>query len=255
VAFSSYHGVDVIPPEVRALEIFLADAAEFSGSAGVALTAAAAVAHFCALDGFKSPFLAPRFGKIMRGIRLSYSKPVKPKRPFTPAHIVSFMRLARMGMLREWRAALPLALCFQQLLHGAECFDLDGSNVVRFDGFYKVTVDVLKNHSEGFSFCGPIDLGRPNCMGLFMKDFSAVMGITLGLAASFFACKLAQVQGILRAVPNKRVAIPTMRNACKVLIVASGLNPSEYATHSSKRGGALEAMRQGLSDAQITELG
>jgi hypothetical protein len=164
VAFSSYHGVDVMPPEIRALEIFLADAAEFSGSAGVASTAAAAVAHFCALEGFESPFLAPRFGKILRGIRLSYSKPVKLKRPFTPAHIVSFMRLARTGALREWRAALPLALCFQQLLCGAECFNLDGSNFIRYDGFYEVTVDVWKNHPEGFSFRVPIDLGVPTAL-------------------------------------------------------------------------------------------
>jgi hypothetical protein len=164
VAFSSYHEVDVMPPEVLALEIVLADAAEFSGSSGVALTAATAMAHFCGLDGFESPFLAPRFGKIMRGICLWYSKPVKQKRPFTLAHIVSFMRLARTGRLREWRTALPLALCFQQLLCGAECFNVDRSNVVRFNGFYKVRVDVSKNHPEGFSFRVPIDLGVPTAL-------------------------------------------------------------------------------------------
>jgi hypothetical protein len=35
---------------------------------------------------------------------------------------VTFMNLARKGTLREWRAALPLSLCFQQLLRGVECF-------------------------------------------------------------------------------------------------------------------------------------
>jgi hypothetical protein len=46
-----------------------------------------------------------------------------------------------------------------------------------------------------------------------------------------------------------------MRNACKLLIVAAGLNPVYFATHSSKRGGTLEAMKQGLRDIQIQELG
>jgi hypothetical protein len=47
---------------------------------------------------------------------LTHGKAAKPKNPFIPAHIILFMNLARSGMLREWRAALPLALCFQQLL-------------------------------------------------------------------------------------------------------------------------------------------
>jgi hypothetical protein len=118
-AFAAFHEVDVLPPEVRALEIFVVDTVEFSGSAGIAATTAAAVSHFCALEGFESPFGLPSFGKILRGIRNSYGKAARPKRPFTPEHIVTFINLARKGTLREWRAALPLALCFQQLLLGS----------------------------------------------------------------------------------------------------------------------------------------
>jgi hypothetical protein len=46
-----------------------------------------------------------------------------------------------------------------------------------------------------------------------------------------------------------------MHGCCKDLIVAAVLDPSVYATHSSKRRGTLEAMKAGLSDAQIQELG
>jgi hypothetical protein len=113
-----------MPPEVRGLEIFMADLAEFSGSSGVAAMTAAAVTHFCALEGVDSPFAFPRFGKIMRGIKLSYGKAARPKKPFTAEDIVGFMNLARNGNLKEWRAALPLALCFQLLLRVPECFDL-----------------------------------------------------------------------------------------------------------------------------------
>jgi hypothetical protein len=46
-----------------------------------------------------------------------------------------------------------------------------------------------------------------------------------------------------------------MRAACKRLIEAVGLDPSLYASHSCKRGGALAAMEAGLSQVQIQDLG
>jgi hypothetical protein len=152
IFFAAYHGVDVMPPDMRGLEIFLADTAMLSGSGGVAAATAAAVAHFCALEGYISPFSAPRFSKILRGFRLEYSKPVKPKKPFLRKHIIAFMEFARFGSVLDWRAALPMALCFQQLLRGVEAFDLNGSNVVRHTGFFDVTVELSKNHITGFSF-------------------------------------------------------------------------------------------------------
>jgi hypothetical protein len=90
----------------------------------------------------------------LRGIRLTHGKATKAKEPFTPAHIVNFMDLARKGTLREWRAALPLALCFQHLLRGVECFDLNGSNVSQHADFFRVTVETSKNHPEGIQFPG-----------------------------------------------------------------------------------------------------
>jgi hypothetical protein len=79
VVFATSHSVDIMPSEIRALEIFIADTAELSGSAEVAATAAAAVAHFCALEGFVTPFGCPRFGKILRGIRSSFGKAATPR--------------------------------------------------------------------------------------------------------------------------------------------------------------------------------
>jgi hypothetical protein len=206
------------------------------------------VAQFCALQGFGSPCDFPRFGKLLRGIRLTHGKAAKAKEPFTPAHIVTFMDLARKGTFREWRAALPLALCFQQLLQGVECFDLNGSKVSQHVDFFRVTVEMSKNHPEGFSFWVKIDNDRSNCVGRFMANFIETMGIKLGDDKSFFACQLAQTGGLLRAAPTCKVASLTMRNASKLLIVAAGLNPVSFATHSSKRGGRLEAMKQGLTD-------
>jgi hypothetical protein len=91
----------------------------------------AAVAHFCALEGYISPFSASRFSKILRGIRLEYSKPVKLKKPFLRKHIIAFMEFARFGSVLDYRASLPIALCFQQLLRGVKAFDLNGANLVR----------------------------------------------------------------------------------------------------------------------------
>jgi hypothetical protein len=170
-AFAALHEVEIMPPDVRALEIFIADSAEFSGSSGVALTAAAAISHFSALQRFGSPCEFPRFNKMLRGIRLTHGKAAKPKEPFTPGHIITFMNLARKGTLREWRAALPLALCFQQLLRGVECFNLNGSNVFHRKDFFPVTVETSKNHPKGFTFRVKVEDGRPSCVGVFMSNF------------------------------------------------------------------------------------
>jgi hypothetical protein len=121
--------------------------------------------------------------------------------------------------------------------------------------FFRVKVETSKNHPLGFSFRVKFYRERPNCVGVFMADFIDVMGIKLGDLKLFFACKLTQTGGILQAAAVEKVALSTMRNACKLLIVAAGLDPATYATHSSKRGGALEAMKKGLSDIQIQELG
>jgi hypothetical protein len=100
-----------------------------------------------------------------------------------------------------------------------------------------------------------VDRERPNCVGVFMLDYMILMEIRVGDSGSFFACKLACIGGILQADPSERVSDLTMRASCKTLIAASGLDPSEYATHLSKRGGALMALQAGLSTAQIQELG
>jgi hypothetical protein len=85
------------------------------------------------------------------------------------------------------------------------------------------------------------------------------MGIKLGDEKSFFACKISGcISGCgkgLKSVPTSKLAVLRMRSCCKDLIEAAGLDPTAYATHSSKRGGAIEAMKAGLSDAQIQELG
>jgi hypothetical protein len=244
-----------MPPEVRGLEIFLADLSELTGSSGVTLMTAAAVTHFFSLEGFDSPFTFPRFGKIMRGIKASYGKAAKPRWPFTTDDIVKFMWKARSGSLKDWRVALLLALCFQQLLRGTECFDLNGSNVSINDGYLGVVVETSKNHPKGFSFRVHVNRERPNCVGVFMLHYIILMEIRVGDPGSFFVCKLTSTGGILRAVPSERVSDSTMRASCKILIAATGLDPSEYATHSSKRGGALMALQAGLSTAQIQELG
>jgi hypothetical protein len=88
-----------------------------------------------------------------------------------------------------------------------------------------------------------------------MADFIKMMGIKLSDDKSFFACQLTQTGGVLRAAPTCKVALLTMRNACKLLIVTAVLNPVSFTTHLSKRGGTLEAMKQGLTDIQIQELG
>jgi hypothetical protein len=187
----------------------------------------------------------------MRGVRLSLGKAAVPKRPFSRENIITFMDAVRTGLLLDWRAALPLALCFQQLLRGAECFELKGSNVVRQPTFFLVEVKSAKNLPEGFSFQVPIDPARSHCVGQSIVK----MGVKLGEEMSYFACWVGTVKGVLKSTATTKVANLTMRAACKRLIEAVGLDPSLYASHSCKRGGVLAAMEAGLSQVQIQDLG
>jgi hypothetical protein len=236
VAFADYHEVETMPPDSRGQEIFIADSAKLSGSAGIANSTQAAVAHFISLEGYESPFFSPRFLKILRGMKAAFGRATRPKKPFLCEHIVSFMRHARGGSLLDWRAALPLALCYQQLLRGAECFELNGSKVVRHPNFFMVEVDSSKNISDGFSFKLHIEPERPHCVGMFLADYVARMGVILGDKDSFFACKIGQTKGVLSAVPLLKVTNSTMRSACKKLIKAVGMSLTDYALHSCKRG-------------------
>jgi hypothetical protein len=165
------------------------------------------------------------------------------------------MDLARAGDFMDWRAAFPMAHCYQQLLRGAECFTLNGSNVIRGREAFQVVVETLKNHPEGFEFSVPIDRERPSCVGRFMEDYMAKMGIRLGDPQSFFACTVAKTRGVWSAIHSMRVVDSTIRAAYKSLIKASGLAPGDYATHSCKRGAALDALKAGLTGPQIQDLG
>jgi hypothetical protein len=133
-------------------------------------------------------------------------------------------------------------------------FRLVGANVVITAVGFKVTVETSKNHPEGFEFDVLVE-DRLHDNGHFMVDYIGVMGIRVEDAGSHFACKLAKVKGIFKAYPGVRVADATMRKACKVLIADSGLDPTLYATHSCKHGAALEALKAGLTDIQIQDLG
>jgi hypothetical protein len=255
VAFADYHEVETMPPDPRGLEIFIADSAKLSGLAGVANLTAAAVAHFIALEGYESPFSSPRFSKILRGVKVAFGKAARPKKPFLWEHIVTFLNQARRGSLLDWRAALPLALCYQQLLGGAECFELNGSNVISHPNFFMVEVDSSKNIPDVFSFKLHVEPERPHCVGMFLADYIARMGVVLGAKESFFACKIGQTKGVLSAVPSSKVTNSTMRSACKKFIEAVGMDSSEYASHSCKRGAALAALEAGLSQVQVQDLG
>jgi hypothetical protein len=134
-----------------------------------------------------------------------------------------------------------------------------GGRVVRPQRVERGEVETSKNYPEGFTFRVPVDEARPNCVGVFLSDYITVMGIKLGDEKSFFAYKISgRTSGRgkgLKLVPMSKLALSKMRSCCKDLIEAEGLDRTAYAMHSSKRGGTIEAMKAGLTDAQIQELG
>jgi hypothetical protein len=54
----------------------------------------------------------------------------------------------------------------------------------------------------------PIDPLKTHCVGKFLADYIVKMGVVLGDPASFFACKVAKVRGIMRSTASVRWPIP-----------------------------------------------
>jgi hypothetical protein len=111
--FASFHEVEVLPPDMRALEIFVSDTGELSGSAGVVNSLAAAVAHFWA--GIFLYSRCPGFQRFFAEARILSGRQPSPSGLFEGAHH-DVHGLGKGGSLLGWRAALPLALCYQELL-------------------------------------------------------------------------------------------------------------------------------------------
>jgi hypothetical protein len=101
----------------------------------------------------------------------------------------------------------------------------------------------------------PVD-ERPHCVGTFLRDYMHLCGIQAGLAAHKFGCKIRKDKDkSFFALPRVCVSVRTMWNDGKKVIASIGLDPSRFASHSAKRGGALAAAQAGLNDVELTRVG
>jgi hypothetical protein len=93
-------------------------------------------------------------------------------------------------------------------------------------------------------------------VGFFIKKYMGRCGIVAGNKDHFFACKIVKKRsGLYEAFPEIKVTERTMRDDGKRTIKAIGLDPSRFASHSAKRGGALAAAQAGLNDVELTRVG
>ena len=122
-----------------------------------------------------------------------------------------------------------------------------GSDVHRSESRILFRVGRAKNQPEGYSF---VVENRPQALvdvfGLVCQYLDTA-GIQAGSEDHFFMCQAKK--------PHEQVALSTMHADAKRLVVAVGLDPKKFGTHSAKRGGATQAARAGLSSSQIQFLG
>jgi hypothetical protein len=181
-----------------------------------------------------------------------------PRMPFSADHILKFLGMAWISEdLRVWQGVLPHVICFQQLMRVSEVASLRGSNVVRsYDGIRLVNLKA-KNHRPGYPqpLFFPVDEGRQHYVGFFLTEYMRRFGIVAGEKTHFFACKIGCKGGVYSALPTVGVSLKTVRDAGKDAIKAIGLDPTRYASHSVKGGGALAAVKAGLNSAQLTLVG
>jgi hypothetical protein len=152
----------------------------------------------------------------------------------------------------------PHATCFQQLMRGEEAYNLNGANVEESAGVLKLVGVKAKNHRLGYPqhLVFPVDVGRLYCVGFFIKEYMGRCWIVAGNKHHLFACKIVKKRsGLYEAFPEIKVTKRTMWDDGKRMIKAIGLDPSRFASHSAKRGGALAAAQAGLNDVELTRVG
>jgi hypothetical protein len=94
----------------------------------------------------------------------------------------------------------------------------------------------------------------PYSPGAFILEFLKLIGLEPG-ATGFLSCKIGRSKGIQYARPKEQVSSGTARIGVKALIMAVGLDPSKYTTHSARRGAAVAAASAGATPAELAEIG
>jgi hypothetical protein len=141
------------------------------------------------------------------------------------------------------------------MLRISEAVAIKGSDIT-FDSLkcaYIFKVRKAKNHSDGFSFTIPVDMGRTHCVGNYLRVYMAGIGHRAGDEHAYLACKASRGTGGRWCCNIKvRISIDTARAGLKDAVRTIGLDPKLYSTHSAKRGAATEAVN---TDAMVTLAG
>jgi hypothetical protein len=262
LAFALHHGVSPNPPDANVFKFYLTQEAELSASVSVVYRLTAAAALFTASANNKSPFDGTKgacLRRVLKGIRKMYAIPSVPKKPLTRDDIKSMLEVAAQpgASFALKRAVALTALCFQQMLRISEAIAIKGSDIT-FDslkGAYIFKVRKAKNHSDGFSFTIPVDMGRTHCVGNYLHVYMAKIGLRVGDEHAHLACKASlDTGGRWCANIKGGISIDTARAGLKEAVRTIGLDPKLYS-NSAKRGAATEAVKAGNTDAMVTHAG
>jgi integrase len=197
---------------------------------------------------------------VLKGIRKTSAIPSVTKKPLTRDDIKSMLEVAAQprALFALERAVAPTALCFQQMLRISEAVAIKGSDIT-FDSLkcaYIFKVRKAKNHSDGFSFTIPVDMGRTHCVGNYLRVYMAGIGLRAGDEHAYLVCKASRGTGGRWCANIKGgISIDTARAGLKDAVRAIRLDPKLYSTHSAKRRAATEAVKAGNTDAMVTLAG
>jgi hypothetical protein len=251
--FARARGAAVLPPDERVVEAFLILVLAPKKSVAVIDAFSAAMNWFCGRAGLETPLSGRKLSLIVRGMKCEFKTAVRPRLPFTRKHVRRFMDAARRSeSLKTWRAAVILALSFQEFLRFSEAAFLRLEDLeVDKDGVH-FRVKKAKNHRTGFEGCVPVRRDNPYCVGNFVLEF---MEKWVKWSPGMSGALCSKIVDAGKRFSLKQCSYSVLHNACKDIIVEVGLDPNLYSTHSAKRGGASAAAAAGLSSAEITALG
>jgi site-specific recombinase XerD len=250
--------VSLIPTEnsVKSYILALADKEKVSLS-GIDVSLAA-IGFFCSKNLYTNPIpSSSRLNRLVKGIRNAHCVPVNQKTPLTPSDLKKMFDLhfSDPDNLCFLRVIVISALCFSLCLRQSEAANLNSDNIQKIGGKFKLSIMRSKNQKRGFVKYVNVDFKNKYCTGSLLSKYLRKMSIFLSGPARpvfcrFFTSPLGCVTPQLKAV-----SLSTLSSQFKRVVAAIGLDPSQYGTHSCRRGFASEAAELGADSRELAAMG
>lgn len=260
--FAALHGIEPFPVTFHSLSLWGTSARQLGKASSTVITDCRNLKAYCLAAGIEyltDPDDLKQWRRFAKGLQVEdNSKIVKQAAPLRMHHLEAlFEALSRGAMTpRQEQQWLMVLLSHQLCLRFTELATLDLTSVqVMADGYCRVTINGAKAHrakAPRHLWLAPMADTDPDTVHPF--DISTRLARHVAMLEPFSSTgsimplfpKLAPVAIIKPVLPPKRLTYPAWRKQFRSMMIATGLDPSSYTTHSPRAGGLVTKVNNGM---------